>query len=74
MDSRQVMIHLAIWPNVAWIGGILIAFLWGMFDPRRDAEFNPSKEKSKAAMPTPRETSGAHRIVKSTEPTETSDK
>lgn len=80
MDSRELMIHLAIWPNVAWIGGILIAMLWSRFDGRWDAEFmvpavKPAPPPGDHSDTEQDEAVGSHRIdIRATSLTETSGK
>jgi hypothetical protein len=67
MDSKQLFIQLAIWPNIAWIGGILIAMMWSHFDSIWDEEFaTPFASQETHVIP---------RIaITATDPTETSGK
>lgn len=80
MDSRELFIHLAIWPNVAWIVGIFAAMLWSRFDSRWDAEFMTPMQRTPVSV-VEGEVVGAHRIdtvdigkIRAVDATETSGK
>ena len=76
MDSRQLLIHLAIWPNVAWIMIVLLPMLYGLIERRWDAEFMPVATPRTTPTSIPQDHSGTHRIATPTSAsvTETSGK
>lgn len=58
MDSQKLMLHLAIWPNIALVIIIVAALLPNPFASRWDKEFMLTPE----VTPKPEDEVGTHRI------------